>query len=347
METQAVNKGFDSYLDEVFQRIPAGKLILVDFGEKKSLMWFERYDSYTRESSRTRINRYYSIPSWDRRLPDGRGIKEVTTSCIFGTHRLDFEKDLEFGIFLPSSFARDIFLESAYFLEDGTTVAMMDPPKVFTDIPAIEGKIEIIARPKYFLEVITPFLEAKPTMFRVPHWRKKWFRKINMQTLHARYEKATRELKHGSFVYVGCKEEVYLLGIAREDGGSPYMQGTYTTSTKPLLYFSNNYLDFTSRWDAEKPKFKGDGLCNVAIYRTYEIAGFDDQPFIFPQMGRAQDCKNTIFTGEPELITGNIGEALEHFKTTDFAEYIDMVDKYASTIEIIHPAFERRYKYFI
>jgi len=162
------------------------------------------------------------------------------------------------------------------------------------------------------------------------------------------YEKATGGLEHGSFVYVGCKEEVYLLCVAKGEDKKPYMQGTYLTSTKPIFYFSNNYLDFISRPDAEKPKFKGtkNDLCNAAIYRNYDIPGFNGEPFIFPQMGREQNCKNAIFIGEPELITGDLGEALIHFQTTDFAEFPDIVEEYASTSGFIHPSFERRYEYF-
>jgi len=354
VKTQAAKEnGNVSCLDDIFWPIPKGGLILVDFGDRKFLIRFEKYHSYTREAGRSIINRYCSVPSWNHHLFDGRRIKEVTTSCIYGTHRLDFKRDPEFGIFLPSSFDRDIFLETVYLLADGSRVTIPDLPDVVTNTAAIEKVFKNIIRPRYFAEVVSPFIEAKPTEFRIPCWKKNWlsegihFLRVNMSTLHKKYEKATQGLQQGSFVYVGCKEEVYLLGVTREDNSKLYMQGTYTTSTKPIFYFSNNYLDFISRYDAEKPKFKGGGSCNAAVYRTYDIPGFDGKPFIFPQMGRAQNCKNAIFTGEPEIITGDVKEALEHFETTDFVEYIDIVEKYADTVEFIHPAFPRRFKYFI
>lgn len=49
-------------------------------------------------------------------------------------------------------------------------------------------------------------------------------------------------------------------------------------------------------------------------------------------MGRSQDCKNFIFTGEPDLITGNLSEALSHFRTTDFKEFEDVVKNYANKV---------------
>lgn len=109
-----------------------------------------------------------------------------------------------------------------------------------------------------------------------------------------------------------------------------------------MFYFSNNYLDFISRFDAQKPRFKGDGPCNVAEYRPYDIPSFGNKPFIFPQMGRYQDCKNAIFTGTPELITGNLRLALQHFQTTDFAEYAYIVHKYAENIHEIHPSSKKK-----
>ena len=154
-----------------------------------------------------------------------------------------------------------------------------------------------------------------------------------MWIAHDWLTKATKDLEHGDFVYVGSKEEVFLLGVAKENDGSLYMQGTYTTSAKPMFYFSNNYLGHMSRTDMQRPMFKGDGPCNVAEYRTSDAPGFNGTPFIFTSMGRDQDCKNHIFTGEPDIITGNLEEALGHFRTTDFKEFEDVVKAYAHKIK--------------
>jgi len=332
-----------------FDSIQKGTVILIELENVKSLIRFESYHAYKRGSGWSRINRHCSVPSWNRRLPNGQRIKEVVTSCIYGTHRLDFQWDPEFEVYLSQSFDKDMFLEPVYVLKDGTTcIEVKKLPKIFTDINEIRGKLEAFIRPAYFHNVVLPFVEGRPTRYRVPRWSNHWFQKMNLSDLHKRYEISTRGIKQGHFVYVGCKEEVYLLCVAREFG-MPSMQGTYTTSTKPIFYFSNNYLEFISRHDAEKPKFKGgeNDLCNAAVYRNYDIPELGGKPFIFPQMGREQNCKNTIFTGEPQLITGKLDEALEHFQTTDFAEFSDIVEKYAATPDFIHPSFVRRYEYFI
>jgi hypothetical protein len=229
-----------------------------------------------------------------------------------------------------------MFLTLARETSEGEIVPREDEVEIVVGDDLIAAKLRDIVRPHYFEDVVLPLLKGKYTKFKVPRWSKRWFPRVNKFTLLDRFEKATRDLDHGAFVYVGCKEEVYLLGLARGNNGRPYMQGTYSTSTKPMFYFSNNYLGFISRHNAEKPKFKGNGGCNVAVYRTYDIPGFDEQPFIFPQMGRHQNCKNTIFTGEPQMITGNIDEALAHFATTDFSEFSDIVKKYAEQIDTVH-----------
>jgi len=353
MKSQTAEAAVDDRLTpicSIFDSISKGSVILVEFENLLSLIRFESYHAYKRGSGWTRINRHYSVPSWNRQLPNGHGIKEVVTSCIYGTHRLDFRRDPEFEVYLPQSFDKDMFLEPVYVLEDGTTcIEAKKLPKVFTDINVILGRLEAFIRPAYLHNVALSFIEGRPTRYKVPRWGNHWFRRISLSDLHKRYEMSTRGIKQGHFVYVGCKEEVYLLCVARDLCGMPFMQGTYTTSTKPIFYFSNNYLDFISRHEAEKPKFRGgeNDLCNVAVYRTYDIPELGGKPFIFPQMGREQNCKNTIFTGEPQLITGNLDEALAHFQTTDFAEFSDIVEKYAATADFIHPSFVRRFEYFI
>ncbi len=75
-------------------------------------------------------------------------------------------------------------------------------------------------------------------------------------------------------------------------------------------------------------------MCSDAInYRTCNPPSFENEPFVFSAMGRKQDCKNAIFTGEPNLITGDLYEALTHFETTDFSEFSDIVTRYANNIK--------------
>ncbi len=92
-----------------------------------------------------------------------------------------------------------------------------------------------------------------------------------------------------------------------------------------------------SRRDMERPMFKGKGPCNVAVYRTSDAPDFKGAPFIFTAMGRNQHCKNTIFTVEPDIITGNLEEAVSHMRTTDFSEFEDIVKEYAAKIRTPTP----------
>ncbi len=332
-----------------FVEVEEGQNILLKMGNSYSLMKYEKSYTETESADSHRYNRHTRIHTGigdflfantkekkqklnERRRREWKRHK----GNVYGTHRLDFTFDEEFELFLPSSKDSDMFLTLARETSDGEVVLNGDVIEVTTDNDLIESRLRGITYPQYFNAVVVPFLENRHTEFQIPKYSKRWFRKTNRFTLCDRFEKETQKLEHGAFVYVGCKEEVYLLGLARNDDGSVYMQGTYTTSTKPLFYFSNNYLDFVSKYDAEKPKFDGDGMCNVAEYRTYDISEFSGQKFIFPQMGRTQDCKNTIFTGEPELITGDSEKALEHFTSTDFAEFSGIVERYAKSIKTVH-----------
>jgi len=331
--------------------IKEGQNILLCVGGVYSLMKYEYHKTETEGYHRHRYNRHGFIntalgdlllpkTSEERRKADERRRREWKRhkGNIYGTHRLDFSLDEEFNLFLPSSTSRDIFLTLARETSSGEIVPRDDVVEIISGDNLITDKLQEITRPAYFEKVVLPLLEGRCTEFQAPRWSKRLFRKVNKWTLLERFERETRDLEHGAFVYVGCKEEVYLLGIARHSNGEPYMQGTYSTSTKPIFYFSNNYLEFISRRDVKKPMFKGNGSCNVAVYRTYDIPGFEGGPFIFPQMGRKQDCKNTLFTGEPELITGNVDEALGHFASTDFAEFADVVRRYAEQIDVLHPS---------
>lgn len=333
--------------------IRAGQNLLVVVDGVYSLLKYERHDDEKEDFYNHRISRSSSISTVlsellpctkeERAERDKRRRKERTKlkGNIYSTHRLDFTLDEEFGIYLPSSSGRDMFLVLATRAEDGEITLRDTNCTIFADDSLIEAELRKILLPNYFASVITPFLESKPTRFAMPGYKRSWFFKPrpDFWGIKKRFAQECSKLPHGSFVYVGCKEEVYLLALAKAGGDQPYTQGTYTTSAKPLFYFSNNYLDFISKHDAEKPKaperMRG---VNVAEYRTYDIPGFHGQPFVFPQMGRSQNCKNTIFTGRPDIITSDPAAALAHFRTTDFAEFEDVVRAYAERINEIHPS---------
>lgn len=322
----------------MFSGIKKGENMLLDFGEEGcSLLKFEELRTEILPFNEHRLHRHTIIGCI---LQEYKGIRHHVYGCVYGTHRLDFTHDKELGIYLPSSSNRDMFLDLADLTGDGEIIKKEALPTVIASPGGIRLRFKEIAREKYFEDVIEPFLAGELTKFKVPRW-KRHVLPFKLHHMLRRYARAVRPLAHGDFVYIGCKEEVYCMAVAKNEFGDPYMQGTYTTSAKPPLYFSNNHLEFISRHDAEMPKHKGGGPCNVAQYRTYDIPGFGGKPFIFPQMGRTQNCKNTIFTGEPDIITGDILEALAHFAHTDFAEFSDIVEHYAYTVCEIHPQSEK------
>ena len=320
-----------------FNFVEAGQNILVKIGDTYSLMKYERSDTEVEDHDRHRANRHTYISCIGNllfALRDGteneyrervrREYKRFKGN-IFASHRMDFTFDMELQEYLPASYDQDLFMKLAQANIKGEITHRQDPIEVVTDPKGVLEILQRIMRPGYLDAVIVPFLDGRSTEFRVPTWKPhRWgFQKTDMDKLLARFGREVREIPHGGFVYVGCKEEVYLLGLARGDSDTLHMQGTYTTSTKPPLYFSNNHLHhFDSR---------------SAKYSDSRAPSFNDVPFVFPQVGRSQNCKNTIFTGEPDVITGDLDEALAHFATTDFAEFGDMVRRYRELLSTPHP----------
>lgn len=202
-------------------------------------------------------------------------------------------------------------------------------------------KLKEITRPKYFEQNVVPFLENRPTDFEMPKWiskdniltglakmikgssdlRKPNYKKFDSSVGNDWLFNVTKDLEHGDFVYIGSKEEVYLLSFEKED----------REVAKPF-WFSNNYLGAMNKFDMEKPLFKGNGYYDFTEYRTSNPPSFNKKPFIFTAMGRNQDRKNSVFTGEPDLITADLSEALSHFKKTDFKEFDDVVKNYANKL---------------
>ncbi len=351
---------------QVVEPLEKGQNILIQFGDSVSLLKYEGAEIGSSDPLRVRANRHTSIMCIGNILMPQEGdpythkdpSKRITAKArieILGTHRLDFDFDQEFGLYLPSAESHtDLYLTLANKFGDGRVEKTVDGVTVIADESLLVDKLKEITRPGYFERNVVPFLENRGTDLEMPKWvtkgnmitglinrfksngdsRKPSYGSFNMWVAHDWLTRATKDLEHGDFVYVGSKEEVYLLGVAKDDDdGSLYMQGTYTTSTKPMLYFSNNFLGHMSKFDMQKPMFRGSGSVNVAEYRTSSAPGFEEAPFIFTSMGRKQDCKNSIFTGEPYVITGDLEEALQHFRTTDFKEFEDVVKAYAHKIK--------------
>ena len=351
-------------IKETVEPLQKGENILVEAGNQISLLKYEGAEVGSSDPLSVRMNRHTSVycignilmPSENDPYTHKDPSKRITAKArveILGTHRIDFNFDDEFGVYLPSADSHtDLYLTLANKFGDGRIEKVFDNVTVIADESLLVKRLQEITRPQYFEQNILPFLENRVTDLEMPKWitngnlltglvkmikgnsdsRKPNYGRFNNSVAHDWLSNVAKDLEHGDFVYVGSKEEVYLLSVAKDDDGSLYMQGTYTTSAKPMFWFSNNYLGHMSKFDMQRPMFKGNGSCNVAQYRTSNPPGFEGQPFIFTAMGRSQNCKNSIFTGEPDLITGDLSEALTHFRTTDFKEFEDVVKNYANKV---------------
>ena len=351
-------------IKETVEPLQKGENILVEAGNQISLLKYEGDEVGSSDPLSVRMNRHTSVycignilmPSENDPYTHKDPSKRITAKArveILGTHRIDFNFDDEFGVYLPSADSHtDLYLTLANKFGDGRIEKVFDNVTVIADESLLVKRLQEITRPQYFEQNILPFLENRVTDLEMPKWitngnlltglvkmikgnsdsRKPNYCRFNMSVAHDWLSNVAKDLEHGDFVYVGSKEEVYLLSVAKDDDGSLYMHGTYTTSAKPMFWFSNNYLGYMSKFDMQRPMFKGNGSCNVAQYRTSNPPCFEGQPFIFTAMGRSQNCKNSIFTGEPDLITGDLSEALTHFRTTDFKEFEDVVKNYANKV---------------
>ncbi len=350
-----------SPVKQIIEPLDKGQNVLIQFGDTVSLLKYEGAEIGSTDPLNVRANRHTNIMCIGNLLmprdndpythrDSSKRITEKARVEILRTHRIDFDFDKEFGIYLPSAENHtDLYLTLANKFGDGHIEKTVDGVTIIADEGLLVEKLKEISRPQYFEKNIIPFIENRNTDLEMPKWgtkgnivtglinrfrgngdlRKPSYGKFNMWVANDWLTRATKDLEHGDFVYVGSKEEVYLLSVAKNDDGSLYMQGTYTTSTKPMLHFSNNYLGHMSKFDMQRPMFKGSGSCNVAEYRTSDAPGFNGVPFVFSSIGRKQNCKNSIFTGEPDIITGNLEEALGHFETTDFKEFGDIVKAYS------------------
>lgn len=376
-----MNQNLDDILlpiKKIIESSQKGENILVEIGNQFSLLKYDDVEVGSSDPLIIRMNRHTSVhcignilmPRENDPYTHKDPSKRITAKArldILGTHRIDFNFDNEFELYFPSANSHtDLYLTLANQFKDGRVESFFDSIKVIADESLLMKKLKEITRPQYFEKNIVPFLENRRTDLQMPKWskdrsfisglvkmikgnsdsRKPNYSRFNLSVAHDWLSNVSKDLEHGDFVYVGSKEEVYLLGVAKDHDGSLYLQGTYTTSTKPMLWFSNNYLGHMSKSDMQRPMFEGDGSCNVARYRTSNPPNFEEQPFIFTAIGREQDCKNHIFTGEPDVITGDLSEALSHFRITDFKEFEDVVKMYAEKInETIPNASNGRFFY--
>ena len=350
-----------------------GDNLLVEYGNNVSLLKFEKVEFGNTDPLHVRYNRHTSFHCIGNLLmprendpythkDKSKRIVAKARAEILGTHRIDFSLDNEFNLHLPSAERNtDLYLDVANMYGDKRIENVFKDINLITDENLVVKRLKEITRENYFEQNIIPFLESRPTDLYMPYWEttnhlkgilnlfnknpQRNYLKFDMTKAHNSFSDATKDLESGSFVYVGSKHEVYLLGLAR-DGNEPYMQGTYTTSTKPMLFFSNNYLGNMNAHEGKKPLFKELGNTDYNKYRTISPPEFGEISFVFSAMGREQNCKNHIFNAEPELITGNLEKALEHFNSTDFNEFSDVVKSYSDKIRTPTPDAVPNGKFF-
>jgi hypothetical protein len=353
-----------------------GDNLLVDTGDTISLIKYENFDVSANNPLQQRVNRHVNLmcmgnvirpywaqsgegkKKWDEEQADhpfthidlAKRINKQIKANFYGTHRIDFTFDREFGIYLVDSDNIDLYLNIANEYANGDVRQGVDSVKFIIDNAQIEKRLIEITRPEYFYKSIKPFLESRSTGLNIPMWNKNSifydlvhslygsknkpkYLKFDMSVAWNWLNDVAKNLDHGDFIYVGCKEEVYLLGITKPEG-KVINQGTYTLSTKPMLFFTNTFVEHIDPTNMKRRLWTGDPNepYNCAEYRGEDPPSFDGTPYVFSAIGRKQRVKSTLFTGEPEIITGNLDEALAHFRTTDFSEFESTVRHYADRI---------------
>ena len=267
------------------------------------------------------------------RTPDERLVISTEAS-----HLIECRWNEMYQTYIPSStdsrYVADIAMK-----KDGVVSENKNLPQFFTNKNEIIEKLSERISPLYVKQVIIPFLLEKPTGLVAPSWKKH----PGNQFMCANWLwKRLPDLKHGEFVYLGSKNQVSLLCPALDEGEDFfYMQGTYITSTRPVLLFANTCLGFSGfhevKNERDMPGFMGKDVSGVAPLW---------HPFIFPMISEGQNCKIAIFNGEPEVVTTNIVDALYHFAKTPFAPWREMLRKYYQMRNIPIKPDERRGKYF-
>lgn len=253
---------------------------------------------------------------------------------IRGTHCLELIKDPEFNIFMPQSSGFE-------FSFDLTGTARVDPlgnvsgrTYVSADYGDIISTLKSALRPGYYQDVIAPFLDSRPTQFDTPRWSEQ----VLPYTLYAHIDQvgyALEAVNEGDFFYIGSKEHVCLLGAVKDDIHHLANGACLLQSTRPIMCFSNSYL-------ALLPRYIPCESSGVSM----DIPRFAGKPFIFPSIRRHQDHLTTAFSGEPKMMTSNLEQALEHFRTTDFAEFEDIIYKYAKSMDRIPAGYAKTGRYF-
>lgn len=362
MKTTALQEYFGSnlpqslaYLDKSLK----GKNLLFDFGNQVVILKYDGLEYVPVDPNQFLTGNVIVVSSIsllkairpevdfsDSRDDHDAGIVKKLYVNVKATHRLNFIKDDEFGFYFPNSdnFSSDLSFEALHAFYDKEVENVSGFPVITFDDVLIEERLKDLARPKYYAEVVLPFLESRPTNILLPNTTKSVFA-WNLMRKRIKYWEPYfgDKFENGDFLYVAGVGQVYLLGVVKDKEGGL----TLGRSSKPSLYFSRNYLNFISQYDAKMPKAPASmKSVNVAAYRTYDIPSFKGKPYVFRQIGRGQDCKNSATSCNILLITSNIEEAIEHFKTTEFAEFSDLVEEYAKRVHIPHPTEKPNGKYF-
>lgn len=328
-----------------------GQNILVEIGPVVSLLKYENVCQRPTNPHYCRLQRLQTCHtglSFFEPLACANPKRKTVGVEILGTHRMDFTFDVDMQLYLPSAQNHtDLYLDLAHEFRNGSVTRLVDTVSIVDDERAIKERLQQITRPAYFERNVMPFLEGRPTDLSMPSEKSTSIRTglTRLLTCHPYLQKplffkfdtsqglkwlanVAKDLNHGDFVYVGSQEEVYLLGVAKDESGELLMQGSDVASSKPVFWFSNNYLSGVCAKDVSNPSFHAFRGCSSGTPISQDIPSFNGKPFIFSAMGREQDFKNMLFTGEPDIITGNVTQATNHFRHTDFAEFVDVLHRY-------------------
>ncbi len=251
MNREPENRSLDSVLHPLqrsVEPLEKGQNVLFEFGDTVSLLKYEGAQIGSSDPLVHRANRHTNIVCMGNILmprendpyihkDPAKRIIEKARAEFLGTHRIDFTFDKEFGIYLPSADSHtDLHLDLARKYADGRVEKNYDVVNIVADGSLIVKRLKEITRPGYFDTNVVPFLESRPTGLRMPKWktneslanglknlifeknRPKYVR-FDMSEAYRWFTEATKDMERGSFVYVGGKEEVYMLGLAKDGYG--------------------------------------------------------------------------------------------------------------------------------
>lgn len=329
--------------------IEPGDNLLMEYGNTATLLKFENARVGPMDPLMIRVNRNVNVycagniflnrpdDPYTHRNPAQR-IKDMARVEILGSHKVSLQYDDELGIHLSRSENHsDVYLNLAKRYADGHVEKCFEAIEVTHGDRFIEDRLRSMTRPGFFETNIRPFLEGRPTGLEAPAYRtrnniitglprrvmkdnndtKPHFDSFERSEGFRWFERVCEHTEEDQPVYIGSKEEVYIVPAGNPDRIDGL--GKVPEKQTKILWFSNNYIGgYNPR---EENMVRGD-FCPPSLGK---------EPFVFTAIGRYQSPKNCVFNGEPEIITADMGQAMAHFKETDFSEFKDTVQTYINS----------------